>query len=69
MKTTAKENTVTPDEYPCLKKANDGRIVLFCAPKMGAVVHIENTGYLGHQSECWNEDNFTLWHGSVTLEN
>lgn len=70
MKSTKDERVTPKDKYPCLKVSATGRIVLFWARNYGTIVHVPSGLFdeLGVYSER-NEDEFTTYHGTVTLEN
>ena len=69
MKTTVDEKE--REEYPCLKIASDGDIVLFNNPECGMLIrkgHGEADKNL-YFSKTWDETMFSRFIGSVTLEN
>lgn len=69
---STKHQRITPkDKYPCLKVSVTGRVVLFSSYECGTLVH-DPAGIcyqLGDHSEVWHEDEFTTYHGTITLEN
>lgn len=68
MKSTKNERTASEDEYPCLKTDEDGLVVLFTDIETGTVVSHDHTFDLGYYSRDWAERDFTLYHGTITLE-
>ena len=69
MKSTKNERTAAKDEYPCLKIHENGLAVLFTAPETGTVVASDNAHSIGEWSGDWAEYDFTIYHGTITLEN
>lgn len=68
MKSTKNERTASEDEYPCLKTDEDGLVVLFISIGIGTVVSHDHTFALGYYSRDWIAEAFTLYHGTITLE-
>ena len=56
-------------EYPCIKVAESGRIVLFHKPDCGVQLNlVRDASYaVGHYSPSWCERDFQPFVGSVTL--
>lgn len=58
--------------YPCLKYLGDTEderfVVLFTEPDTGVVVAASKYRKLGEQDD-WDENDFTPFHGTVTLSN
>ena len=75
MKSVVSENPCEKEiEYPCLMKNTDnGRIVLFVAPKKGTCLTLSETRDISYKIGDFN-DSFAMssykpFHGSVCLEN
>jgi hypothetical protein len=82
MKLTFKKNTMktelnevpakTEPSYPYLKiNRNTGCVVLFTEKDKGTCVYQSptSTGELGDHLSCWEERNFELFNGTITLSN
>jgi hypothetical protein len=70
MKSTVHLHRPPLKEYPRLRVGKNGAVVLFCNPFTGMVVGGDDSGNpVGIWSEDWLSDQFTDFHGSVTLEN
>ena len=69
-----KETPVKP-KYPYLgvstNSNSDGLIVLFTGQTTGVVVNGSKSGFwnIGNHTECWAEDSFTPFTGTITLSN
>lgn len=56
-------------EYPSLRIASSGCVVLFYAPQKGSVVHFPGESNLGHYKDTWQMESFELLQGKITLSN
>jgi hypothetical protein len=60
---------VTPATiYPTLMISNTGTLVLFSCAKVGTVLR-SKTRAIGVNSELWNMQEFTVFHGTIELSN
>lgn len=57
------------DEYPCLKISNKGNIVLFIGREAGTCIHTAAFHEVGEYRGNWEESNFELFNGTVSLSN
>jgi len=77
MKSEITEPAPKPSSYPCLKRikkeeasSGDLFVVLFSAPRVGAVVAGQGKAYpIGDHSVEWAAECFEDFHGEVTLSN
>lgn len=58
-------------EYPCLKIADGGLVVLFTRPEQGTVLKVDDFPSLkiGEYSSSWDEKSFTLFTDKLELSN
>ena len=56
-------------QYPCIKATKGGRIVLFTAPTIGYELRNREKSTSFHWSNCWVEEDFQLYTGTVELSN
>lgn len=69
-----KKQEKAKSKYPCLKISTyNGIIILFTAPQTGMKMNYLCTSNaqsrVGEYSATWDEDNFVLFDGEVTLSN
>ena len=61
--------TEEEDEYPCLMTDRNGLVILFTHQYVGTVVSAQGCNNLGEFCENWDSEDFTTYHGTITLEN
>jgi hypothetical protein len=54
--------------YPCIKKSENGNIVLFTRPKKGTILNSESGFYpIGYYGKDWAEEVFKDFLGEICL--
>jgi hypothetical protein len=71
---STKVDSKEPEQYPCLKKyigeGNGQYVALFYKEGKAVVVNSSNSIIpVGYANGLFNEEEFVLYHGEVTLEN
>lgn len=63
-----KETNYDNLEFPCLRKGENGLVVLFHNVGFGTVVHGNHAYTVGHYSTSWAMETFTPFTGTVKLK-
>lgn len=63
------ENKEVNIKYPCLMISDVGGVIYFRAKGEGVRIKAVSGVTEGHYSKDFNMDQFTLFNGSITLEN
>ena len=71
MKSILKDTNKPLVKYPCLRKFDEGNlVVLFSSCNEGVVIHSDSAiNPVGTYRESWDYNQFSDYQGQVTLEN